>query len=430
MLNFGYSFLLFFLSPLLGLISGLRTLDRKGKLWVFSMFGLFYGVLILYTEGNDASKHAAKVEEYQQFGIYEFFYRLVKIVTLTPIDQNVTEPYLHFLLALSGSLFKSSFILFGLVGVVYGYFYGSALLKVIKFNKTDKISLIVFSLIILFVIHRSYEGMQTIRSWTGMWVLFNGVAGYHLTKNRKYIILIFLSPLFHLMYAFIALPSILVILFPKVSPKLIIGLYLFSFMFNINTSSILNLASQNDLTQKRMGAYYRIDEGTGEGIDTISIRNESADENRVWYASLGKSSAVYTGATIFIVTLIIFGFFSKNKLTDLEYGLLATCILMASLANFMNFSFAFYSRIMANATTYILAVMLLLAIRRQFEYINASFLKRSIVWLGFLIFIPKIIFFLSSFMLMTSYLLIALPVLRLFGEDFNFSIRELVDLII
>src|SRR5690606_17639551 len=102
----------------------------------------------------------------------------------------------HFLFGIAGSMFQSPSLLFALVGSVYGYYYGNALLKVIKFSKNQKITVLAFTLITLFVILRGFESMQTIRSWTGMWVLFNGVLGFYQTKNKKYILLIIFSPFF------------------------------------------------------------------------------------------------------------------------------------------------------------------------------------------------------------------------------------------
>lgn len=423
-----YPYLLFFLSPFLGLFYGLKSLNDRGKLIIFSVFGFFYGLLIQYKEGNDAASHAAKIESYTYFGFEEFVHGLRDIFTLTPSVNAPADPYLHFLLGISGSFFSSKIVLFSIVGAIYGYFYGSALLKIIKIPQGQRISLMVFSLIFLFVIHRSFESMQTIRSWTGMWVLFNGVAGYYSTKEKRYILLMLFSSFFHLMYAFISLPALIFLILKRVSPKIIIGIYVLSFAVNVNTLTLVETASQNDLAKSKLASYYRIDQYSGEEFDPIALRQESS--NAVWYAKYGKTTSVYTGATYFFFFLIVFGYFSKNKLTELEYGLLGTGILLASLSNFLSFAFALYSRTMANATTYILAVMVLLALRKGFDNTQFSFWKRSLGWVGVIIFIPKIIYFLSDFMYRTSFFLISTPFLGFLGDDFNLSIRDLIDIII
>ena len=266
--------------------------------------------------------------------------------------------------------------------------------------------------------------MQTIRSWTGMWVLFNGVLGYYQTKNKKYILFIIFSPFFHLMYVFIALPALILVFFKSIPRKWVILLYFISFFANINTLSVLNLASENQLAESKVNSYYRISDD-GEEIDTIALRHE--ESQAVWYAKYGKTDAVYYGSTYFIFLLILTGLYRGDKMNDVEIGLFFTGVLMAALANFLSFSYAFYSRTMANASVYILAVMVLLAIRGIFNYKNKLSWKNMAVWLGVLIFIPKVVYFASDFLYRTSMSIMAFPFIRFFGEGYNFSIRDFID---
>jgi hypothetical protein len=424
-----YAIFLTFFSPLLGLVYGLKKLDKKGKHLVLTLFGLFYGLLLNYSEGADAGAYARLVETYYTLGLSEFLDRLIDIITLKPQTGSPNDLYIHFLCGIAGSMFSSKSLLFALVGIIYGYFYGSALLKVIRTPKArlKKIGILSFMLILLFVIHRSFDSMQTIRSWTGMWVLFNGVFSYHQTKKRKYLFLIFFSPFFHLMYAFIALPALFAIVFNSFSKYVFIGIYIISFLANVNTLLIVDAASENDLAESKLGSYYRVDK-TGKGIDPIAQRQE--ESGAVWYAKYGKTTSVYAGSTAFMIVLILFGYYSKVKMNKIEFGLMTTAILMASLANFLSFSYALYSRTMANASVYILAVMVLLALRGAFNTQNMSRFKKFGIWIGILIFIPKIIYFSSDFLYKTSMMLLALPFINFFNTNLNFSIRDFINLFI
>jgi hypothetical protein len=109
---------------------------------------------------------------------------------------------------------------------------------------------------------------------------------------------------------------------------------------------------------------------------------------------------------------------------------MTTALLMASLANFLSFAYALYSRTMANASIYILAVMVLLVLRGVFHANVMSRLKKLGVWIGILIFIPNVVYFTSVFLLQTSLLLFAFPFINLIDTDINMSIRDLVDLFI
>jgi hypothetical protein len=354
------------ISPILGLFYGLRNLDHKGKHLVLIIFGLFYGLLLNYSEGTDAGAYARLAESYYYLGWDTFVDRFIGILTLSPEDGSPSDLYIHILSGIAGSMFSSTSFLFALVGAVYGYFYGSALLKVIDFSnsKLKKISFLTFMLILLFVIHRSFDSMQTIRSWTGMWVLFNGVFGYYKTNNKKYLLLIMISPFFHLMYGFIAIPAILAIALKSLPKFLFIGIYAISFLLNVNSLLIVDAASENDLAKSKLGSYYRVSK-KGKTIDPIALRQKDSDSN--WYAKYGKTTSVYTGATFFMIFLILGGYYSKKIMNNVEYGLMTTALLMATLANFLSFAYALYSRTMANASVYVLALMVLLVLRGVFK---------------------------------------------------------------
>src|SRR5690606_2578363 len=129
-----------------------------------------------------------------------------------------------------------------------------------------------------------------------------------------------------LMYLFIALPALIVVLFKSAPRNLIIGIYLISFVLNVNTLSVINIASESQLAKNKLNSYYRVTD-TGDEIDPIAIRKE--ESNAVWYAKYGKTDAVYYGSIYFIFLLIIAGFYSKKTMTNVEYKLLSTGILMA-----------------------------------------------------------------------------------------------------
>jgi len=419
-----FAYILLVFSPIVGLFFAVRNLGDKAKLLFLTLFGTIYGLTINYIEGNDAWTHAHNLESYYNLDLNEFIKRLVDIITLNPSPHTPSDLYIHFLNGIAGSIFQSPVILFGIVGTVYGYFYGNALIKILRVKKETKITLITFILISLFITYRSFDNMQTIRSWTGMWVLFNGVLGYYQTKNKKYILLIFLTPLFHLMYSFIALPALLLLLFKTPPRKVIIGIYLISFVTNINTLSVVNLASENELAERKLSSYYRIGED-GEEIDPIKLRKEGS--NAVWYAKYGKSVVVHIATNYFLLLFIITGFYSKQFLNKLEYELFSVGMLTAALSNFLSFSASIGGRTMSVAALFVMVVLVLLSLRNGFKLEKIPLWKHVLTYLGLLIYIPRLVYFLSDFMYRTSMSIMAFPFMRIFGEDFNFSIRDFID---
>jgi hypothetical protein len=109
---------------------------------------------------------------------------------------------------------------------------------------------------------------------------------------------------------------------------------------------------------------------------------------------------------------------------------MTTALLMATLANFLSFAYALYSRTMANASVYILALMVLLVLRGIFKKRRGINYGTLGIWIGIIIFIPKIVYFSSDILYKTSMLLFVFPLINLFDTSLNFSIRDTINLFI
>jgi len=416
--------LLLFISPLLALFSAIRDLQWRNKKLIIILFFTIYGSLITYNDGSDAESYIRLLDLYSNMSISDFFLWLKHIITFDPLPGSPSDVYVHCLAFFTVSMFGIKGLFFPLVGTIYGYFYALALSKVLVWNNKHKITLAVLFIIILFIIHRSVTSFQTVRTWTGMWVLFNGVFGYHQTKDRKYFYLMLCSPLVHFAYFVIAVPAFIALFVKKIPTKAIIILYTVSFFTGFDPSGVLESAKENSLAEEKVGAYYR-ESAAGEAIDPILQNRE--DTTAVWYLKYGKTESVYYGGHAFAILLILGGFF-KGKMTPLEIGIFATGLFMATLANFGSFSYAFYSRTMANAVLYILAAITLMAIRGAFQPKNVRnpIMIQFLQWICIFIFVPKIVFFIAEFLIMTSVFMLGFPVLGWIDNDLNVSIRDII----
>ena len=191
------------------------------------------------------------------------------------------------------------------------------------------------------------------------------------------------APLIHFAYFAMAIPAYLIIFIRKLSPKIFIIIYISSFFININPSGIITKLKRNELGEQKVQSYYDPKE------DPILARTQNKNLN--WYAEFGKRKATNIGGNAFAITLILCGFFRK-RMTKIEAGLFSTGLLMASMANFGDFVFTFYSRTMANAVLYILATVTLLLIRGELLKGTGKklIITKSLVWISALIFVPKI----------------------------------------
>src|SRR6056297_3071105 len=89
-----YSFILFIISPVLGLFLGLKSLDKKGKHFFLILFGLFYGILLNYSQNADAARYVQLVESYYDLGFSEFWNRLIDILLLQPETGMQKDMYI------------------------------------------------------------------------------------------------------------------------------------------------------------------------------------------------------------------------------------------------------------------------------------------------------------------------------------------------
>src|SRR5690554_5723849 len=123
-----FSLMLLIVSPAISLGFALKNLDAKGKHLMFTLFGLCFGLFINYSAGSDAGSHVQNMQPYYYMDLNEFIQRFFSIITFNPPPYSPNDLYIHFLFGIAGSLLQSPPLLFAIVGAVYGYFYGGALL--------------------------------------------------------------------------------------------------------------------------------------------------------------------------------------------------------------------------------------------------------------------------------------------------------------
>src|SRR6056300_1140458 len=128
--SYHYLLVALLLSPVIGLYYGLIRKSYRIKLFVLTIFGGLYG-MTLNTSLGDGASHVEKLRDYSDYGVYDLLEMGLSIVKLNPMENTPSDIYIHFLYSLSGTLIYSPMLLFTLVGLVYGYFYGRAMLLVL-----------------------------------------------------------------------------------------------------------------------------------------------------------------------------------------------------------------------------------------------------------------------------------------------------------
>ena len=92
-------------------------------------------------------------------------------------------------------------------------FFSGSMLFIFRNYELSKVNYIVLAFAVLLLLVKNVEGVNTVRTWTGLWVLVYGTLRYYETKKLKYILLMFLSPFIHFAYWVMILPAIVVLIF-------------------------------------------------------------------------------------------------------------------------------------------------------------------------------------------------------------------------
>jgi len=416
-----YNVLLMLISPVLGFYHSIRGLKWSSRKWSLILLVTLFGSTMYVPDGVDASRFQQNVyEHYLNLSFSQWSYELYKTLIFSPEPGTKGDVYIHVLSYLVSGLLGLPGMFFTLVAFVFGYFYINGLYKIFRERKQIKTTTLFILFSFIFVIFNGVDSLQTVRTWTGSWVLFNGVVGFHQTRKMKYLLLMLAAPLFHVAYFAMALPAYAVMFIKKLSPKFFILVFFSSFFLNINPAGIIKQLQTTDIGENKVQGYYRPDESPKW------VSKLKTDHN--WYTRYGKGPSRYWGTNSLAFCIIFFGLYNKQKMTTLEIGLFSTGLLMVSFANVMDFIDAVYSRTMINAGVYILATVVLLFFRGELLKAKGGglYFRKLMLWLSVGVFVPQIVYTFANMLQFTSVFMFVTPFLGWFLEEGNISLRELI----
>jgi len=414
-----YYIFLMFMSPALTLYVSFKENNLFIKKWVLILLITVFGSIILFTPAGDGVRYVEIVENhYIGMSFAEFSEGLINIFKLTPEFYQRGDPYVHIVSYISGGIFQSEKPFFIIISFIYGYFYISSLLKVFYKFKIQEFTLPIVLLGMVLIFWEGVEGINTVRTWTGAWVLFYSVISYFEKKQVKYLILIALCPLIHFAYFFISIPVWIVILF-NVKPMFYTILYVTSFLFTFNTAGnfVEVIKNTSELGEGRVQAY-------DKGEEYYEEQSKLHKSTTTWYAAFGSPSR-FIALNILIFILVIQGNFIK-MMTGLERKLFSVALLMMVIANYSSAIPAMKTRTMRNAGIYVLAVTIMILIDKRF------YLKKAIkpfVDIALLIIMGLFCIFLlykfASLLYLLSVFIFLSPLIPWIFNDMNFSIRDI-----
>lgn len=411
-------------SPLWAVFHAVKNMeDARRRAFLIFIITLFGSTIVL--KNADGSRLQQMIyDHYVALPFAQWLFELKEILIFSPEPGTKGDVFSHFFSYLFGRVFGAPDLYFIFVSFVYGYFFVHGISKVLR-SFSWNAPLLCWLLVIIFVSYRFVDNVQTVRTWTGLWVLFNGVYGYHETKRVRYVFLMLMAPMLHVAYFLMALPAFVMVVLPRLSPAFISLLYICSFFVSVPHGAILDQFKSTELGQEKVGDYYRENPEDYAKVDLL--KHEEAN----WYNRYGKGMSVKNAPHVLALSVILMGLFSSRRMSYPERALFATGVLTATMANMLDFIFAVYSRTMINAGIYILAASTLLAIRGGFFSCYGWVLtfRRGLLWCSVLAFFPYLVYVVANMMQFTSVFMIGCPFFGLFDE-INISLREFIGYLI
>lgn len=416
--NLVFSFLMMLISPVLTVIVGFREKSFEFRRALLTLGITFYGSIISLSETTDGYEHYERVlNHYTNLEFNQFFYELIAILNFASFPTTNDDVFIHLLSYFVGSILQIPQLFFVFVSFIYGYFFSGSVLKVVTIIPKTKVSYLFYAFAIIFILIKNIEGINTVRTWTGLWILFYAAFSYFETNNRKYLFLMFVPPLIHVGYFVMAIPVWVVTLFGSKYRLIYLGIFIISFIGSLPQNTILDKMAGTELGKSKSEAYY---------VDDIEEYEKSKiKKDSTWYLVQKKLKYENYSTYLIIFTLVIGGIYFIG-MDKLESNLFSVGLLSFALSNFMEFIFAIHNRLALIGIVFIIATLVLLLKRNYFneKQQGVNFIYHLLFSISILLYIPFIIYKIANLIYFISVFVFALPFIPWINSEYNFSIRE------
>lgn len=274
--------------PFGGLIYSIRNFRLSASKYLFIVFCAFFGSVLIFQRGGadsnlDAGHYAYLFESansWNNIGPVEFYDKLSSHDRLDFFNPFVTYVFSRF----SGN----PHFYFAIIGLIFGFFYANNVWDVIKYSKRN-FNVYTALLLVAFVLVCSFDAIGTVRMHTAFQVFFYGIFSYLISGNKKRLIWVPLSILFHFSMFSMVGAVVLYFLAKKIDIRILFGYFLlahlineldiglihriFSFMPDEVGSRLTTYSSEDNLLKiEESGKFYLSRANLWARIDSMIIR--------------------------------------------------------------------------------------------------------------------------------------------------------------
>jgi len=393
-----------------------------------------YGATIIFQydptgAGSDGVRHLALVyDHYVGLSFSAFLQDLWNVLTFQDASNlKIRDPYKHVISYLTGGFLGQPQLFFGVVAFVYGYFFTGSFLEIYRHVKWRRVNYLVLGFIALLFLIKNIEGVNTVRTWTGLWVLVYACLKYYGTKNNKYIFLMLLPPFIHFGFWVMVLPALTVLFFGN-RPLLYSTVFvLSSFTTLINPGTFVEIVESTERGQAAVSGYFVEEQWTFEQRTEYAFSRGDR-----WWKHFSALGVQKWGLNVLVYTLLAAGVY-PILMGWREKSLFSIGLLTLTLSNTTWFIFALSNRSWFVGCIFILASFVMTRTHPK----TGPQIPRAApgyyvygMHLSLLLFLPYFAYNLSTLIDYVSIFMFVAPFLVWFDPDINMTIKYVLQVLL
>ena len=352
----GFLVLASIVAPVLLLLGAWKTSSQHYRHWLLTAFVTMYGATIAIRydpagQGGDGVRHLLLVyEHYVGMTFATFLSDVWHILTLQEAsDPGIRDLYKHVVSYFVGGMLGQPQLFFTVIAFVYGYFFTGSLLEIFRHVKWRHLNYVVLGFAVLLFLVKNIEGVNTVRTWTGLWVLVYACLRYYDTRKTRYALMMLLPPLVHFGYFVMVLPAVAVLIFGN-HPRLYALVFVLSSITTfINPGDIADVVSTTERGAQAVAGYYIEEQATFEQRQAMAQRVGDR-----WWRVFQFLGVQKWALNLLIYTLLLTGVYF-SLMSYRQKSLFSVGILTLAFSNSTWFFFAVSNRSWLIGCVFILA---------------------------------------------------------------------------
>ena len=421
-------------APVFLLLAAWKTSSQRYRHWLLTAFVTMYGATIAIRydptgQGSDGVRHLLLVyDHYVGMSFAQFAEDLWYVLTLQDASHPaIRDPYKHLVSYFVGGVLGQPQFFFTVIAFVYGYFFTGSLLEIFRHVQWRHFNYVILGLAAMLFLVKNIEGVNTVRTWTGLWVLVYACLRYYDTKKARYALMMLLPPFIHFGYFVMVLPALAVLVLGN-KPRVYAVIFMLSSVTTfINPGDIVDIVSTTERGAEAVAGYYVEEEATFE--DRLAYAQNVGGR---WWNQFRFLGIQKWALNILIYTLLAAGVYF-SLMSYRQKSLFSVGLITLALSNSTWFFFAVSNRSWLIGCVFILASFIM---TRTHPHTGPGLIKQAPPYYkwgvnsSLLLFFPFFLYNLSTILDYPSVFMFVAPFVVWLEPEMNMSIKYLLQVLL